>query len=394
MAITGSVQEKNSVYYAVINLKDEKGKRKQKWISTHLPVKGNKRRAEKFLRDELQKLESKNVSYYSDITVAEYFENWLSDIQNEIKPNTYRGYRGNMVNHIIPYFKRKGILLQELKPYQLTEFYKYEATSNSRMSGEKALSPRTIKHHHQNISKALADAVEQGLISVNPASAAKKPRGNQFNASFLNAEQMIKLSSIVKGTSIELPITLCCIYGLRRSEVLGLKWSHVDFVNGTIWICETLQQGTKKYLENLPDCVGGNYVSSTKTASSNRTLPMTKLARMVLEAQLEKRKKSMALLGRGYSANDYVCTFDNGSVITPNYLTRTFHKIIKDSDLPMIRLHDLRHSVASNLLNKGFTVVQVAEWLGHSSSATTLKFYAHIDKTSKIAIAEALDKCG
>ena len=88
--------------------------------------------------------------------------------------------------------------------------------------------------------------------------------------------------------------------------------------------------------------------------------------------------------------NDYVCTFDNGKEITPNYLSRTFHKIIKKTNLPMIRFHDLRHSVASNLLNDGFTTVQVAEWLGHSSSTTTLKFYAHIDKTSKMAIANSL----
>lgn len=97
-------------------------------------------------------------------------------------------------------------------------------------------------------------------------------------------------------------------------------------------------------------------------------------------------------MGDYYTRSDYVCTWPNGEVITPNYLTRTFHTTIGNSTLPAIRLHDLRHSVASNLLSGGFSVVQVQEWLGHSSAATTLTFYAHVDKTSKMSIAERLDK--
>ena len=391
MAVTGSLQVRYGTYYAVLNLKDENGKRKQKWISTGLPIKGNKRRAEKILRDKIQEWDNKIVDYYSSISVAEYFEKWLVKIKSEVRPNTYRNYKGNMENHIIPYFKKKGILLQDLKPYHLSEFYRAEHNSNSRLNGGKALSSTTIRHHHQNISKALSDAVERGLISVNPATAAKKPKDDRFNGEFLNAQQLDKLLEFAKGSVVELPILLCAIYGLRRSEVLGLKWSHVDFVNGTIWICETLQQSTKEMNEGLTECHGSNYVSPTKTLSSNRTLPMTKKAREALEHQRKKQAKNRALLGNEYIESGYVCTFDNGKEISPNYLTRNFHKIIAESDLPKIRLHDLRHSVASNLLNKGFTVVQVAEWLGHSSSSTTLKFYAHIDKSSKMAIANALD---
>ncbi len=391
MAVTGSLQVRYGTYYAVLNLKDENGKRKQKWIPTGLPIKGNKRRAEKILRDKIQEWDNKIVDYYSSISVAEYFEKWLVKIKSEVRPNTYRNYKGNMENHIIPYFKKKGILLQDLKPYHLSEFYRAEHNSNSRLNGGKALSSTTIRHHHQNISKALSDAVERGLISVNPATAAKKPKDDRFNGEFLNAQQLDKLLEFAKGSVVELPILLCAIYGLRRSEVLGLKWSHVDFVNGTIWICETLQQSTKEMNEGLTECHGSNYVSPTKTLSSNRTLPMTKKAREALEHQRKKQAKNRALLGNEYIESGYVCTFDNGKEISPNYLTRNFHKIIAESDLPKIRLHDLRHSVASNLLNKGFTVVQVAEWLGHSSSSTTLKFYAHIDKSSKMAIANALD---
>ena len=96
-------------------------------------------------------------------------------------------------------------------------------------------------------------------------------------------------------------------------------------------------------------------------------------------------------MGNYYILNDYVCTWQNGNVISPNYLTRTFKNVISKSNLPNIRLHDLRHSAASNLLDMGFSVVQVADWLGHSSSATTLNFYAHAEKRSKMDIANALE---
>lgn len=96
-------------------------------------------------------------------------------------------------------------------------------------------------------------------------------------------------------------------------------------------------------------------------------------------------------MGNYYVQSDYVCIWQDGNVISPNYLTRTFKSVISKSNLPQIRLHDLRHSAASNLLDMGFSVVQVADWLGHSSSAMTLNFYAHAEKRSKMDIANALE---
>ena len=269
-----------------------------------------------------------------------------------------------------------NVELQELKPFQLNDYYKSKVGT---------ISVTTIKHHHQNISKALSDAVEKGLISVNPATAAKTPKATKkFKAEFLNRSEIKLLMDEVKDTPIYLPTFLASVYGFRRSEVLGLKWHNIDFENETIWIRETLQQSTKAL---TGEC---NYTSETKTESSNRTLPMTPQVKEALLEQKRLQQEHKNHLVGAYYLNDYVCTFDNGKEITPNYLSRTFHKIIKKTNLPMIRFHDLRHSVASNLLNDGFTNVQVAEWLGHSSSTTTLKFYVHIDKTSKMAIANGL----
>ena len=214
---------------------------------------------------------------------------------------------------------------------------------------------------------------------------AKTVKEERYQAEFLNNSQIQELLKKLDGSSILLAVELCCIYGFRRSEVLGLKWRNVDFENGSIRICETLQQSTKATTGST------NYTDSTKTESSNRTMPMTNRAREILQLQRERQEHNRQFLGSSYIDSDYVCTFDNGKEITPNYLSRSFHKAIINSGLPQVRLHDLRHSSASNLLSQGFSVVQVADWLGHSESTTTLKFYAHADKSSKMAIADSLN---
>ena len=380
MPTTGYLREKKGRYYAVINLYDSDGKRIQKSHATGLVVKNNKRKAEQFLKKLCVEYDTKKLRFYSNIKVSDYFKQWLVTIQNEVRANTFRSYKGNMERHIIPYFEKKNIELQDLKPFQLSDFYKSKVGS---------VSITTIKHFHQNISKALSDAVERGLITINPASAAKTPKPTKstdvFKAEFLNRVQIDELLTYLEGTSIYLPVYLCCVYGFRRSEVLGLKWHNIDFEKETIWIRETLQQTTKAISGDT------SYVSTTKTDSSNRTLPMIPQVKKLLLEQRKRQAENRDILKGAYISTDYVCTFDDGREMSPNYLSKKFHQlIVKQTVLPHIRFHDLRHSVASNLLNEGFTTVQVAEWLGHSSSTTTLKFYAHIDKTSKMAIAKSL----
>ncbi|MBR1535043.1 MAG: site-specific integrase [Ruminococcus sp.] len=378
MPTTGHLAVKSGKYYAVLNMYDEFGNRKQKWICTDLVQKGNKRKAEKILQQLCLDFDNKNVSYYTNMQFADYLVQWLDKIKNEVRPNTFRSYKGNMERHIIPYFKKLKVELQELKPYHLSDFYRSKVG---------VVANTTIKHFHQNISKALADATERGLISVNPATAAKTPKSTEkTTAVFLNHSQLQQLHKLVQEEKavIYLPVFLASVYGLRRSEVLGLRWKNIDFEKGVIRICETLQQSIKSITGE------SNYVSSTKTESSNRSLPITEQVRTVLLNQKQKQQANKELLGSAYIDNDYVCTFDNGQEISPNYLTRTFHEVIVKSNLPQIRFHDLRHSVASNLLSMGFSVVQVAEWLGHSSSTTTLSFYAHSDTTSKLAIANSI----
>ena len=380
MAVAGFITTKNGKYYAVLNLKEETGKRKQKWFSTNLPLRGNKRSAEKFLQKLIDEWEAKSTPFCR-LTFADYLEQWIEGAGVNIKPNTYRTYQAMVANHIVPYFKQHPVLLQELKPTDLDAYYQSKQQPGSKQNGKGTLSAMSIRHHHQVISKALSDAIHDGLIQFNPASAARKPKVERYNASFLNPSEIDTMLALFIGNVAELPVNLCAVYGFRRSEVLGLKWEHIDFENRTITVTETLQQG-----------VDGDYVDTSKTNSSYRTLPMTDSVYALLKTQKRDQERLQGALGAGYIQNDYVCAWPDGNVISPNYLTRTFHNVIVKSSLPNIRLHDLRHSAASNLLNMGFSIVQVQQWLGHGSASTTLNFYAHVDKNSKLDMAAAMEK--
>lgn len=286
-----------------------------------------------------------------------------------------------MKNHIIPYFEEKNILLKDLKAYHLDEYYKLKINASHINQSNKILSATSVKHHHQQISKALSDAQRKGYVEMNAASLAKTPKAEKYKASFLESEEVSKLLTLVKKTSIEIPVTLCAIYGLRRSEVLGLRWTNIDFNKGYIHISETLQQNT-----------GGNYVDKTKTESSNRTLPLTDSVRTLLTNHKSMQEKTALAMGDFYTNSDYVCTFVDGNIISPNYLSKKFNQLISKSSVAKIRLHDLRHSVASNLFANGFSVVEVQEWLGHANASTTLDIYTHAMKDSKQKSANKLDE--
>lgn len=375
-----TVIEKNGKWQAVIYVQDENGRRKQKWVSTHLPIRGNKKRAQD-IADKLQAEYDQRKTPYTNIIVAAYFEQWLKQAAAEVRQKTYSAYHGNMCNHIIPYFASKRILLQELRTIDLEDYYRSKLSPDSRMDTQGALSAMTIKHHHQNISKALNDAVRRGLILANPAAVARTPKVPKYKAEYLNPEQVGQALELFSGNTAELPVTLCALYGFRRSEVIGLQWKNIDFQNRTITVAATMQQGS-----------GGCYLAEPKTESSYRTLPMLDKVYTLLAEQRERQERNRALLGGGYIVSDFVCTWDDGRLITPDYITREFHKVITKSELPTIRLHDLRHCVASNLLNSGYSVTDVAGWLGHSSPVTTFGYYAHASKASKENISMAVQK--
>ncbi len=374
--VSGHLSEKKGLYYAVINYKDKFGNRKTKWIATGLPVKGNKKRAEAILNEERRNFASiDDVNY--DGMFADYVGEWLEIVKNSIATVTYSSYSAMIKGVIAPYFRKQKIKLADITAKDIQNFYIKEL---------RRVSANTVIHYHAIIHKAMKYAVKLDLIATNPADKVERPKKGGFKGSFYDTEEMKLLLETVKGTRLEIPVMLASFYGLRRSEVLGLKWDAVDFDKNTITIKHTV---TSCNLDGKHILIRED---RTKTKSSMRTLPLVDFVKeklLLLKAEQEENRR---LCGKSYIKDfmGYICINEIGDLIKPQYLTVEFPKLLERNGLRRIRFHDLRHSCASLLLANGVSMKQIQEWLGHSDFSTTANIYAHLDYSSKLSSADAL----
>lgn len=376
--VAGHLSEKNGTYYAVLTYSDRNGKRKSKWISTGLPVKGNKKKAEAFLlqaRQEFQPEEKKQLG--EDVLFADYMEQWLEIVKSTISISTYSSYANCVQKIIVPYFRERKIMLQDLQAKDIQNFYLYQL---------KRVSANSVIHYHANIHKALKYAVKIDLIDVNPADKVERPKKEKFVGSFYDAEEVNRLFEIAEGTILEIPILLGAFYGLRRSEAIGLKWDAVDFEQNTLTICHTVVQCN---IDGKRELIAAD---TTKTKSSMRTLPLVPFVRERLLALRAEQAENRRLCGRCYNGEylEYICVNEIGDLIKPSYVTEQFPKLLDKYEMRRIRYHDLRHSCASLLLKNGVQMKEIQEWLGHSDFSTTANTYAHLDYTSKLTSADAM----
>lgn len=376
--MTGSLQIKNGKYYAVINLTDKNGKRKQKWISTGYEIKGNKKKAEQFLRDRLKEYEqSKNLAR-ADMLFADYIGIWLERAKISVDFITYQGYMSVANAHIIPYFKAKQLKLCDVNREKI-QAYIDEKSQHGRLDGKGGLSPKTIKTHKLIIQLALKEAVKSELILRNPCEFVTLPKMVKHEAGFYTAEQVHELFHAIRQEPLYPLIYFTVIYGLRRSEVLGLKWDSINWEANTVTIKHTV-------------CFYGEIVEkdTTKTASSFRSYPLTVEVKTILKSLKKSEADNRKLFGKAYCDNDYIFKWDNGAPFTPDFVTKKFPKLLKKYGLPHIRFHDLRHSCASLLLANGFSLKDIQEWLGHSDFSITANIYAHLDTARKNNIAKTM----
>ncbi len=375
--VAGHLQEKKGIYYMVVTYRTPAGQRKTKWASTGLPVKGNKKRAEKLLLDFRKEFTPDERSLDSDILFSDFMCQWLEITKPTIALTTYASYSNMVRRVIVPYFKKKGITLADLKATDLQAFYMEQLTR---------VQPNSVIHYHANIHKALKYAVKNDLIPSNPADKVERPKKNRFVGSFYDSDEVEKLFAVAKGTKLEIPIFLGAFYGLRRSEAIGLKWSAIDFQNDTISIRHTV---TCCNLDGKTVQIAND---TTKTKSSMRTLPLVPAFKELLLAQKKQQEEYRRLCGRSYDKQylDYICVDEMGHLISPHYLTSAFPKLLAQNGLRHIRFHDLRHSCASLLLSNGVSMKQIQEWLGHSDFSTTANVYAHLDYNAKLSSADAM----
>ncbi len=381
--MTASLRIKDNRYYAVINYK-EGAKYKQKWISLHMPTKNNKRKAEEKLLEIKAEFEENYIAkIHEDMPFVKFIEQWLEQKKPFIELSTWEGYEIYATKHIIPFFKPKKLSIKEVKPLHIQEYYSYKY-SNGRADGkEGGLSIASLKKHSIILKEVLQEAVLYEYIERNPALGVKLPARliPVRKPSFLTAEQANVLLAEFKGHPLQGVVYTALYYGLRRSEVLGLRWSSVDFDSGTLSIDHTVVK-TKTVVRK----------DKTKTQSSCHTYALIDDVREVLLEQKRKQEENKRTLGKAYVQSDYIFTWDDGSLFSPDYLSKGFKKIATRAGMPNITFHGLRHSTASILHDKGWDIKDAQTWLRHSSIKVTGDIYTHIAEDRKSSMARKLDK--
>ncbi len=220
------------------------------------------------------------------------------------------------------------------------------------------------------------------IVVMNMAGSKKE----KFIGGFYDKKEVNTLFDIIQGNPLEVAIKLAAFYGLRREEIIGLKWNAIDFENSTLTIQHTVTECNLngKHIEVASD--------TAKTDSSLRTMPLVANFREMLLAKKEKQEYYRKLCGRSYCKEylDYIFVNEMGERLKPSYLSDGFKRILEQNDLRRIRFHDLRHTCASLLLANNVPMKKIQEWLGHSDFSTTANIYAHLDYQSKISSAEAM----
>ena len=382
--MTGCIALRKDVYYVRLSYYDQKHKRKDKWISTGLSGKGAKRKAEAMIATLIEKYSYLEKSDHPT-KMADYLLMWKELQKDKIAESTYDGYHTYINRHLIPYFKDLNLNIQDITAGHIFDYIHYLSHDGGRkdnkVGGQSALSIRKII----GILRQVFDyAVLYGDIKINPALQVpmpKKENRKDERQVFLTAEDAQKMLSAFANEEIGPIVFVTLYYGLRRSEALGLRWQAVDFDADTITVNHTV--------------VGGSQVirkDTTKTYSSRRTyqlLPDIKNLLLKLKAQQEDYKRR---LGSGYHNNDYIFKHPNGMPYRPEGLSRSFKRALARHGLPQMRYHDLRHSTASILVDKGWDINSIKEWLGHADISTTANIYAHISHRRKVSLAQDLDK--
>ena len=485
--VAGHLREQNGMYQMILSWKDTNGKRRTKSISTGLPVKGNKKRAESLLRQTQKEFNPETMQQVGDLSVPEYLTRWLRESVMNLSPDTYGRYAYDMGRVIIPYFERKRLSLKALTPRDLETFFRYErqqeeATVQQLLDWHRELtdalqyavdsnwlktnpvktvdpcldnSPvlfndflmdwlkmmksrvaittyanyeivitrrivpyfeplhytlqdleqhpkyiqdfyqheldrgvtaNTVIHYHANIRKCLQYAFQIGMIRSNPADRVERPRKEKFKSEVYKAEELEQLFTAIQGDPAEFGVIMAAFYGLRRSEIVGLKWDAIDFENKTISIQHTVVS-TK-----VDGVVTDIARDRAKTKSSCRTLPLIPACERMLKKMQKEQALNRKVCGKDYCTDylDYIYVNPMGRRIRPNFLSQHFPEFLTAHDMKRIRFHDLRHSCASLLYANGVSLTEIQEWLGHSDISTTSNIYTHLDFSSKVSSANAI----
>ncbi len=354
--------------------RDSSGRRRQKWHTVH----GTKCDAE---RELTRLLNDRNTGAYvepSRMTVREYLQQWLKDCaQHTVSPKTFERYEEIINGHVS--LALGGVKLCKLQPLQIQAFYS-EALVRGRKDGSGGLSAQTVLHFHRVLHKALGQAVKWQLLVRNPADAVQAPRPDKKEMLVLNEHETSQLLENLEGGRLHMPVALAVSLGLRRGEILALRWQDIEFDTGKVTIRQSLEQTGR-----------GLRFKEPKTYRSRRYVTLPSFTVEILRRHKIAQAKERLSLGPAYVDHDLICPRADGKPWAPASFSAEFTKMIRRTDLPQIRFHDLRHTHATQLLRQGVHPKIVSERLGHSKVGLTLDTYSHVVPGMQEEAAQKID---
>jgi len=361
---------KNS-YTIVLSLGNDPatGKRKQHWES----VKGTKKEAEKRLSELLTQLDTGAFVKPGKITLGEFSQQWLRDyVWPNLSPATARGYEFIVKSHLAPALG--NIVLNQLRPEAIQHYISEKQKAN--------LSAQTVRHHYMTLHGILQSAVKWGLLSRNPGDAVTPPRVHRPELNIWNEDDIHTFLDAAKDSPHYTLFFTALYTGMRRNELLGLRWGDIDFMLGQIQVSRSLQCLRSGEIDFRPP----------KTASGRRTIALSASAILALKEHRERQKLERTMLGLPESDNDLIFSQFDGKPLLPNSVTHAWIKLVKKAGVRPIRLHDARHTHASLMLKQGIHPKIVQERLGHASIQITLDTYSHVAPGLQEVAAKRFDE--
>ena len=355
------------------------GKRRQ----TSKTIHGTEKQAKK----ELVLIEQEiNRGTYCEPTkenLAEYLDRWL---QGYARPNvrrkTVQEYESIIKNYIVP--ELGHIPLQKFMPLHFVE-YQSKMLARGRVRREGGLKPQTVKHHYRLLHSALNWAVEWKMIYENPMDRVKPPTVKPFKPCTLTVRGMAQLIKFAEGTDLYMPIVIALSTGMRRGEIVALKWEHVDFDSSTIYVDQKVEQVKE-----------GLFFGPPKSDSSERSILMPDLLTDALRKHKIEQARLRLRIGPDYQDNGLVCPTIDGRVYPPGRLSTQFSSLIRkigaeNLGVSHLRFHDCRHSMATLLESHRISTKITSQRLGHADVAFTLRTYAHPSVEFQKEAAELID---
>lgn len=366
-----------TLWYAVVDVgTGDDGKRKQKW---HGGFK-TRREAELALSDIVRSLEKQTYISPQRITLGEFVRNdWLPTMQTQVKKSTWDSYRRNLENHVLPTLG--GTPLQQLSTGHLNSLYRSLLAQGRRNGAGGGLSAKTVRNIHGALSKVLADAADVGLVSRNIAATSRPPKPRKTGTRqirFWTPPELAQFLAAVREDRLYALWHLAAMTGMRRGELLGLRWADLDLVARRVSVRQALIS------------VAYEVTITTPKSHSARVIDVDGETVAVLRRHRKQQEDEHAAAGVGRSESSLIFGKPNGETIHPDVISQTFDKRVARVGVRRIRFHDLRHTHATIGLRAGVPVKVMSERLGHSTPAFTLQQYAHVIPGMQAEAAEAI----